>query len=67
MLSAKGTVDSVRMEMITGMEIKIPQIKEEQIKIRRFLENIDSQIENEEKLLDSYKMMKKSLLQKMFV
>lgn len=66
-LSAKGTVDSVRMEMITGMEIKIPQSKEEQIKIRRFFENLDNQIENEEKLLESYKIMKKSLLQKMFV
>lgn len=66
-LSAKGTVDSVRMEMITEMEIKIPQSKEEQIKIRSFLDNLDIQIENEEKLLDSYKMMKKSLLQKMFV
>lgn len=66
-LSAKGTVDSVRMEMITEMEIKIPQSKEEQIKIRSFLDNLDIQIENEEKLLDSYKMKKKSLLQKMFV
>lgn len=66
-LSAKGTVDSVRMEMITGMEIKTPKSKEEQIKIRSFLENLDTQIENEEKLLESYKCMKKSLLQKMFV
>ena len=66
-LSAKGTVDSVRMEMITGMEIKLPKKIEEQIKIRNILENLDTQIETEEKLLESYKQMKKSLLQKMFV
>ena len=40
---------------------------EEQEKIGQFFKNLDSQIENEEKLLESYKMMKKSLLQKMFV
>ena len=39
----------------------------EQEKIGQFFKNIDTQIENEEKLLESYKMMKKSLLQKMFV
>lgn len=65
-LSAKATVDSVRMEMISGMEIKIPNI-EEQIKIRNFLESLDAKISAEEELLESYKKMKKSLLQKMFV
>ena len=39
----------------------------EQDKIGQFFKNLDTQIENEEKLLESYKMMKKSLLQKMFV
>lgn len=66
-LSAKATVDSVRMEMITGMKIKLPKQIEEQIKIRETLENLDSKIEAEKKLLDSYKIMKKSLLQKLFV
>ena len=47
-------------------EIKVPSL-EEQEKIGQFFKNLDTQIENEEKLLDSYKMMKKSLLQKMFV
>lgn len=46
--------------------IKVPSL-EEQAKIGQFFKNLDTQIENEEKLLDSYKMMKKSLLQKMFV
>lgn len=46
--------------------IKIPPLAEQE-KIGQFFKNLDIKIENEEKLLDSYKMMKKSLLQKMFV
>lgn len=46
--------------------VRIPAL-EEQEKIGQLFKNLDTQIENEEKLLDSYKMMKKSLLQKMFV
>lgn len=49
-----------------SMRIKLPSL-EEQEKIGNFFKNLDTQIENEEKLLESYKMMKKSLLQKMFV
>ncbi|MDU5149466.1 restriction endonuclease subunit S [uncultured Anaerococcus sp.] len=47
-------------------EIKVTSFKEQQ-KIGHFFKTLDTQIENEEKLLDSYKIMKKSLLQKMFV
>lgn len=47
--------------------IKIPNNIEEEIKISNFLKNLDEKIAREEKLLDAYKMMKKSLLQKMFV
>lgn len=46
--------------------VRIPALEEQQ-KIGKFFKNLDTQIENEEKLLDSYKIMKKSLLQKMFV
>lgn len=46
--------------------VRIPALEEQQ-KIGKFFKNLDTQIENEEKLLESYKMMKKSLLQKMFV
>lgn len=46
--------------------VRIPSLEEQQ-KIGQFFKNLDTQIENEEKLLESYKMMKKSLLQKMFV
>lgn len=47
-------------------EIKVPSLEEQQ-KIGQFFKNLDTQIENEERLLESYKIMKKSLLQKMFV
>ncbi len=47
--------------------IRIPNSIEEEIKISNFLENIDEKIAREEKLLDAYKDMKKSLLQKIFV
>lgn len=47
--------------------IKIPNNLEEEIKISNFIKNLDEKIAGEEKLLESYKDMKKSLLQKMFV
>lgn len=46
--------------------VKIPSL-EEQEKIGNFFKNLDEKIASEEKLLESYKNMKKSLLQKMFV
>lgn len=49
-----------------SMKIKKPNLKEQQ-KIGQFFKNLDTQIKNEEKLLEAYKCMKKSLLQKMFV
>lgn len=61
-----GTIKSITTKKLGDFKISFPSI-EEQAKIGQFFKNLDSQIENEEKLLDSYKMMKKSLLQKMFV
>ena len=54
------------ISVVQNTNVVIPSL-EEQEKIGKFFKNLDTQIENEEKLLDSYKMMKKSLLQKMFV
>ena len=48
------------------MDLKIPSL-EEQEKIGTFFKNLDEKIEKEQDLLDKYKSMKKSLLQKMFV
>jgi type I restriction enzyme S subunit len=66
-LTAKATVDSVRLEMISEMEIKLPNDKTEQNKISLLLTSIDSLItlhqQKHEKLIN----VKKALLQKMFV
>ena len=61
-----GTQPNLNANIINNFKLEIPSL-EEQVKIGRFFKILDTQIENEEKLLDSYKMMKKSLLQKMFV
>lgn len=65
-ISQGNTQIYVNWPSVESISLKIPT-KKEQEKIGQFFKNLDTQIENEEKLLDSYKMMKKSLLQKMFV
>ena len=64
--SSGSTFESINSSDIKNAGLKKPSISEQK-KIGNFFKNLDTQIENEEKLLDSYKMMKKSLLQKMFV
>ncbi len=65
-MSAKNTVDSVRMNMITDMPIALPSL-EEQRKIAEFLSLIDERIEMEEELLQKYEEQKQYLLRQMFV
>lgn len=65
-LSAKGSVDSVRLNFITDMLIKIPCL-EEQKKIADCLSALDRKIEAEKKILEDWKQIKKALLQQMFV
>lgn len=64
--SSGSTFESINSSDIKNAGLKKPSISEQK-KIGNFFKNLDTQIENEEKLLESYKMMKKSLLQKMFV
>lgn len=64
--SRQGNIPYIVMNMLTDLYLDVPEIQE-QAKIGQFFKKLDIKIENEEKLLDSYKMMKKSLLQKMFV
>ena len=65
-LSAKNSVDSVRMDMISKMEIKLPCL-EEQTKIANFLSAIDQKIEVVAQQIEQAKTWKKGLLQQMCV
>ena len=60
------TIHHLYFSSLENITVKLPSAEEQQ-KIGQFFKNLDTQIENEKKLLESYKMMKKSLLQKMFV
>ena len=65
-MSARNTVDSVRMEMIADMPIYVPG-KQEELRIVCFLDGIDSQIQKQEQVLESMILYKNGLLQKMFI
>jgi len=65
-LSAKNSVDSVRMDMISKMEIKLPCL-EEQTKIANLLSAIDQKVEVVAHQIEQAKQWKKGLLQQMFV
>ncbi len=65
-MTAKTSVDSVRMDMIADMEIPVPNIKEQE-KIGAFFSDIDNLITLQQRKLEILKNIKKSFLQKMFV
>lgn len=65
-MSAKNSVDSVRMNMISDMIIDLPCL-EEQTKIADFLSAFDRKIDNQKAQLEHWKQIKKGLLQQMFV
>ncbi len=65
-MSAKNTVDSVRMEMISDMEIKYP-VKEEQQRITKIFDKLEKKQKLEEKKLKILINLKKGLMQNMFV
>ncbi|QKT05675.1 restriction endonuclease subunit S [Mycoplasma sp. OR1901] len=65
--SAKNTVDSVRMEMITKMDIQYPNVEKEQNKITLFFDNIDSSITLLQRKLEKLENIKSTLLNKMFI
>lgn len=65
-MTAKTSVDSVRLEMISKMTLLIP-CQEEQEKIAKVLSKIDELIEEKKALLSDWQQFKKGLLQQMFV
>ena len=64
-MTAKTSVDSVRLEMISDMEIPTPSI-DEQDKIGTFFSNLDSLITLHQRKCDALQKFKKYMLQKMF-
>lgn len=65
-MSAKNTVDSVRMEMISDMKINYPKI-EEQNKITKIFDKLEAKQKLEISKLNHLQELKKGLVQNMFV
>lgn len=63
--SAKNSVDSVRMEMITGMKIPLPPLSEQQ-KIANCLSSLNERITAETQKLAALKTHKTGLMQQLF-
>ena len=64
-LSAKNTVDSVRMEMITEMPLSLPSI-EEQTKIGRLLSLLDKRIATQNKIIEDLKKLKSAIAERVY-
>lgn len=64
-MTAKATVDSVRLEMISDMLIRFPSLSEQE-KIWSLFEQLDSHISKNQQKLEKLKNMKQSFLQKLF-
>ena len=65
-LTAKATVDSVRLEMISEMPILFPSNIVEQQKISSCLSELDNLILTQEQKVDALKEKKKGLMQQLF-
>ncbi|MCS3196144.1 restriction endonuclease subunit S [Bacteroides thetaiotaomicron] len=62
-MSAKNSVDSVRMEMIADMPIALPSI-EEQKKIGHLLALLDDRITTQNKIIEDLKILKSAIIEK---
>jgi len=65
-MTAKATVDSVRLEMISEMDIWKPTAIDEQKKIAEFFTDLDRLITLHQRKYDNLKNVKKACLEKMF-
>lgn len=63
-MSAKNSVDSVRRAMIAEMKIPIPPLKEQE-KIAEILSTTDKHIEDLDRLIEDYELLKKGMMQKL--
>ena len=66
LMTAKATVDSVRLEMISDMDIFFPENTKEQKLIASYLTNLDSLITLHQRKADSILQVKKFLLANLF-
>jgi type I restriction enzyme S subunit len=64
-MTAKSSVDSVRMEMIADMLISLPPTKEEQTAIAQILSNMDNEIEALEKRRAKTQQIKQGMMQEL--
>ena len=62
-MTAKATVDSVRLEMISDMEILFPKSSDEQRLIAEYLTALDNLITLHQRKCDEEKQKKKALMQ----
>ena len=65
-MTAKTSVDSVRLEMIADMEMIAPSYPEQR-EIACYLDHLDNLITLHQRKLEKLKNIKKSMLEKMFV
>lgn len=65
-MTAKTSVDSVRLEMIADMEIPAPKI-EEQVKIGTYFDNLDNLITLHQRELEKLENVKSACMKSMFV
>ena len=65
-MTAKATVDSVRLEMISEMDIVKPLDFREQRKIAALITDLDSLLSLHQRKLEKLKILKKAMLEKMF-
>ena len=66
-MTAKATVDSVRLEMISEMDIQKPPHIAEQEKIALYFESLDNLITLHQRQVEKLKNIKSALSEKMFV
>ena len=64
-MSAKNSVDSVRMEMIADMPLSLPSYKEQQL-IGTLLSKLDERIATQRRLIEDLEKLKSSIIEKIY-